>query len=197
MLILASQSPRRRELLTSLGVPFEIRVNPIDETVKPNEAAESYVSRLALEKAQCTLQAEAKNCWVLGSDTSVVVGSKILGKPESKGECIEMLTALSGNTHRVLTAIALVSQDLILDALVETKVTFVHLSDKMKDAYWRSGEPCDKAGGYGIQGLGGIFVSKIEGSYSAVVGLPLHETAKLLSQANLPIWQGELSFTDQ
>jgi len=193
-LILASQSPRRKELLSSLGVEFKTISADIDESVRDGEAADDYVNRLALEKAKAGLGmlTSADATWVLGSDTAVVMGEVILGKPTSKQDFMSMMRRLSGRTHSVLTSIALVSSEVALVELVETKVSFIALTEAQIESYWRSGEPQDKAGGYGIQGLASVFIERIEGSYSAVVGLPLHETAKILSKANLPIWQGEL-----
>lgn len=192
-LILASQSPRRRELLSVLGVDFTVSSADIDESVRPGEQPDAYVSRLAVEKAEAVhaLQPAGK-LWVLGSDTTVVADNEILGKPCDEDDFGRMMNLLSGRDHRVLTSVALVSKDRVLVDCVETRVRFIRLSREQIAAYWSSGEPRDKAGGYGIQGLGSVFVEKIEGSYTAVVGLPLHETAKLLGQADVPVWNGQL-----
>jgi septum formation protein len=191
-LILASQSPRRRELLATVGVDFTALATDIDESVLPGETPNNYVDRLALAKAQAGLALldQQADCWVLGSDTSVVIDGQILGKPTSKENFQTMMRLLSGRTHQVLTGIALVTDKDCYQTLVTTDVTFMVLSEPQILAYWLSAEPLDKAGGYGIQGLGGVFVSQIAGSYSAVVGLPLHETALLLSKARFSLCQG-------
>ena len=191
-LILASQSPRRRELLTTLGIDFTALAANIDESILPGETPSNYVDRLALAKAQAGLELvdRSVDCWVLGSDTSVVIDGQILGKPTSKEHFQTMMRLLSGRSHQVLTGIALVSVGDSYQALVTTEVTFMALSEAQILAYWQSGEPLDKAGGYGIQGLGGVFVSQLTGSYSAVVGLPLHETALLLGKARFSLCQG-------
>jgi septum formation protein len=186
-LILASQSPRRRELLAQLGYQFSIQASDIDETVEKAETAYDYVLRLAKQKAQHVLdllpEAERVNSYVLGSDTSVVFNGKILGKPDNEEDCINTLSLLSGNQHQVLTAIALVSHAGVKGQVITTDVTFKKLTKAEISAYWLTGEPQDKAGSYGIQGIAGQFVKIINGSYSAVVGLPLYETAQLLANA--------------
>ena len=185
-LILASQSPRRRELLAHLGRAFQCVSPNVDESVLRNEQAKAYVERLSIEKAKAGLALTAQqNTWILGSDTSVVVDGKILGKPENFDQCRDMLLLLSGRSHQVVTGIALVSQDQVLSDVVTANVDFAVLSDKDIADYWATGEPQDKAGSYGIQGIGGKFVKSINGSFSAVVGLPLFETEQLLKQAKL------------
>jgi septum formation protein len=186
-LVLASQSPRRRELLDQLGVHFDCCPADIDETPGPAERAEDYVVRLAIEKARAVAP-QYPDSWVLGSDTSVVINGQILGKPESKDDATRMLLSLSDATHQVLTAIALVQGDNCLHRLITTDVRFREITPAMAEAYWQTGEPCDKAGSYGIQGLGGMLVRSIEGSYSAVVGLPLAETADLLMDVGIEGW---------
>lgn len=192
-LILASASPRRRELLAQIGVQAEVSPAQIDESVLSGETPGAYVLRLAREKAQKVFQQLASKqqgtTACLGSDTSVVLDGAILGKPQSLGESHKMLRQLSGTNHQVITAVALVGPFGVRDTLVSTDVWFRELSDNEIEAYWASGEPQDKAGSYGIQGLGAVFVDHIEGSYSAVVGLPLAETAQLLKAAGVPIWQ--------
>lgn len=195
-LILASQSPRRKSLLAQLGYEFTTQPADIDESVRGNESATDYVIRLAEEKAQkifinLPVQQQVKSI-VLGSDTSVVIDGHILGKPADEDECIATLQRLENKEHQVLTAIAVITHDelnqnnKIISQLVETQVQFKALSlDEIK-RYWSTGEPCDKAGSYAIQGIGGQFVTTIKGSYSAVVGLPLYETAQLLAQVDLP-----------
>ncbi|TYK67157.1 Maf family protein [Colwellia echini] len=186
-LILASQSPRRKALLAQLGFEFSIQASDIDETVIANEIAYDYVLRLAKQKAQHIFNLlpknEQANSFVLGSDTSVVFNGHILGKPESEADCIKTLSLLSNNQHQVLTAIALVGKSFVKGEVVTTNVDFKMLSQAEISAYWLTGEPQDKAGSYGIQGIAGQFVKNINGSYSAVVGLPLYETAKLLTEA--------------
>ncbi len=184
-LILASQSPRRRELLTQLGYPFSCCPADIDESELPGETPSAYVERLARQKAQYIANNQSDTTIVLGSDTCVVYQNKILGKPENQLQCLEYLSLLSGNTHQVLTAIAAVQGQLIKSEVVLTQVTFKILSEPEMINYWHSGEPQDKAGAYGIQGLGGQFVRQISGSYSAVVGLPLYQTAQLLAEFGL------------
>jgi len=185
-LILASQSPRRKELLSQLGYTFLCHPADIDETEKSNETPCQYVERLALEKAQHIANKALNTSTVIGSDTCVVSGDKILGKPNDLLQCIEHLSLLSNTTHQVLTAVAIVQGQLSKTIVVSTNVTFKALTlDEMKN-YWHTGEPQDKAGSYGIQGIGGQFVKQINGSYSAVVGLPLYETAQLLAEFSLP-----------
>ena len=186
-IILASASPRRAELLTQIGVPFHTRPVDIDETPLDNEPPSVYVERLAREKA--VAGAADPGEIVIGSDTSVVLGGDILGKPMNVADAEAMLGRLSGCTHQVMTAIALATGGQCLTRLVITEVTFRNLCPEEIRAYVASGEPMDKAGSYGIQGLGGIFVKEIRGSYSAVVGLPLQETATLLAQAGYPVWK--------
>ncbi|GGW72914.1 Maf family protein [Alishewanella tabrizica] len=179
---LASASPRRRELLQQLGVNFEL-INPdIDESILTAEPAAEYVSRLALAKAKTGFQLIAQRLPVLGADTSVVIAQRILGKPRDKTDFLQMMQLLSGQTHQVMTAIALVNATQQLQKLVITDVSFREITSDEMHAYWLTGEPVDKAGGYGIQGLAGKFVARINGSYSAVVGLPLCETDQLLQQ---------------
>ncbi|MBE0486299.1 nucleoside triphosphate pyrophosphatase [Marinobacter sp.] len=187
-LILASASPRRAELLEQIGLAFRVQPADVDETVPAGEPAEQYVERLAREKAQSVARHNPDSL-VLGSDTSVVLQGDILGKPGSVAEAQAMLARLSGQAHQVMTAVALAEGAHCQSRLVVTSVRFRALSDAEIDAYVASGEPMDKAGGYGIQGLGGIFVSELKGSYSAVVGLPLQETAGLLAEAGHPVWR--------
>lgn len=187
-LVLASSSPRRRELLQQIGVEFEVRVNPVDETPFAAEKPADYVRRLAIIKAQASVQADDTRP-VLGADTTVVCNGEILGKPANLSDAKRILGMLSGRAHQVMTAIALVQGQQIQSEVVVTDVVFRSLSDAEIEAYWASGEPCDKAGAYGIQGKGAVFVARIEGSYSAVVGLPLAETAALLTKSGVPLWQ--------
>jgi len=179
---LASASPRRRELLSQLDVDFIVVQAPIDESVLPGEQAAAYVRRLAVAKAAAGFQAQGQPALpTLGADTIVVVDGQILGKPVDQADFVRMMYLLRDRCHQVYTAVALHSAALQRDVTVCTDVWFGPLTDSQIDAYWRSGEPADKAGGYGIQGLGGRFIEKIHGSYFAVVGLPLYETAALLA----------------
>ncbi|HBP5566370.1 Maf family protein [Pseudomonas paraeruginosa] len=191
-LYLASASPRRRELLAQIGVPLSVLSIAIDETPLPDEAPAAYVERLARGKAAAGLamleELGGEGC-VLGADTSVVIDGRILGKPADESDGLAMLAALSGREHQVLTAVALAAATGIEARVVECRVRFRQIGRDEALRYWLSGEPADKAGGYAIQGLGAIFVSRIEGSYSAVVGLPLCETAELLGEFGIPCWQ--------
>ncbi|MFQ3788318.1 Maf family protein [Halomonas sp. A29] len=188
MLCLASASPRRRELLASIGVVVEVRSVDVDETPLHGESPEAYVVRLAREKAV----AGSRHCVLptLGSDTAVVCDGRILGKPADKIEAADMLRLLSGRDHEVLTAVAVTGPVGLLEVCVATRVTMRQIGEEEMTAYWATGEPSDKAGGYAIQGLAAIFVERIEGSHSAVVGLPLFETAQLLARQGVPIWNG-------
>jgi septum formation protein len=190
-LYLASGSPRRRELLTQIAVPFLTQIAPIDENALPGESPITYVERLARAKAQAGLAAlaETADVVVLGADTAVVLDGRILGKPVDRDDALATLNALSGRSHQVLTAVALVSRERLESRVVTSQVTFRPLSQAEIEAYWASGEPQDKAGCYGIQGLAAVFVSQLLGSYSAVVGLPLCETAALLAEFAIPCWQ--------
>lgn len=188
-LYLASASPRRRELLQQIGVPFSLLAVSVDETPLPRETAEDYVRRVALDKARAGLAVlpDSDAC-VLAADTSVVLEQRILGKPADRAEGLAMLAALSGRSHRVLTAIVLANRGACEVCLVDSEVEFRSIDATEAQAYWDSGEPQDKAGGYAIQGWGAVFVSRLRGSYSAVVGLPLCETAQLLDRFGLPRW---------
>lgn len=180
-LYLASGSPRRRELLTQLGLTFERIVTDVEEQRQPNEAAEIYVRRLANDKAQAGVKLAAQDLPVLGADTIVVLNGEVLEKPRDATDARAMLCKLSGHTHQVMTAVALADSQQALDCVVITDVTFRTLTATDIDDYIATGEPMDKAGAYGIQGRGGNFVRKINGSYHAVVGLPLVETGELIS----------------
>ncbi|MBI6955278.1 MULTISPECIES: Maf family protein [unclassified Pseudomonas] len=188
-LYLASGSPRRRELLNQIGVPFTVVSAPIDETPLPGEAPAAYVERLAQAKAVAGFAYTDGAGVVLGADTTVVLDGQILGKPENREQALAMLGDLSKREHQVLTAVALTDGQRSISRCVSTTVRFRTISFEEALRYWDSGEPVDKAGGYAIQGLGAVFVSGIEGSYSAVVGLPLSETAELLEQFGVPCWQ--------
>ena len=180
-LYLASGSPRRHELLTLLGVPFEVILTDTEEQRQEGESAEAYVRRLAQDKAKAGV-ALAPQAWpVLGADTIVVLNGRVLEKPQSETHAAEMLAALSGKQHQVMTAVAIADRHDVLCQLVVTDVTFRNLSQQDICDYIATGEPMDKAGAYGIQGKGGCFVRTITGSYHAVMGLPLVETHELLS----------------
>lgn len=184
-LLLASSSPRRRELLTLLHRPFDCEVPEIQEQRGSSENAGDYVTRLAEEKAQAVAQRQQTSCLVIGSDTLISFQGQVLEKPENYEHFSQMMKQLSGQTHQVLTSVSIChwnghSVVTCETALVTTQVEFAALSQEEIDAYWETGEPHDKAAGYGIQGYGGKFVKRIEGSYFAVVGLPLYETEQLL-----------------
>jgi septum formation protein len=189
MLLLASQSPRRKTLLAQLAVQFTTLNVDIDETHWPEEGSEDYVVRLARQKSQAGLARMPDMQWSLGADTVVVVAPKgeqrILGKPRDFVDACMMWDWLAEGPHNVLTAVAIASHSSTIHCLVNTQVWFSALSKKQKQWYWNSKEPQDKAGAYGIQGLAGQFVKKLHGSYSAVVGLPLYETGELLKQAGI------------
>ncbi|MCX2972486.1 septum formation inhibitor Maf [Halieaceae bacterium IMCC8485] len=182
-LILASASPRRRELLHQIGVAHLCEPANIDESRLAGEKPEDYVLRMAREKAAAVASRHSGGSLaVLAADTSVVIDEDVLGKPGDHFEALGMLARLSGRSHRVLTGICLNTQrGEVLSEMVETKVHFLQLTREQCESYLATPEPWDKAGGYGIQGLAGAFVSSIEGSYSNVVGLPLAQTWQLLS----------------
>ncbi len=185
---LASASPRRRELLAQIGLVLgdeDIVVTDIDETPLAGEASQAYVERLARAKAQAGYE---PGCVVLGADTAVVIDDEILGKPCGLTEGVAMLERLSGRTHLVCTGVAGFDGTRLESLVVETRVRFRHIPRAEAEAYWQTGEPSDKAGGYGIQGIGSIFAEGIEGSYSAVVGLPLQQTEALLQLLNIDTW---------
>lgn len=187
-IVLASASPRRAELLKQIGLSFQVRPADIDETPGAGEPAFHYVERLACGKA-LAVQALEQDAIVIGSDTAVVLEGRILGKPLDRRDAADMLRQLSGKTHQVMTAVAIASADGCESRVAVTDVRFRRISGEETEAYVATGEPMDKAGGYGIQGRGGIFVEELRGSYSAVVGLPLQETAELLAAAGHPVWE--------
>ncbi|CAK1773060.1 Maf family protein [Vibrio crassostreae] len=200
-LVLASGSPRRKELLSQLGYEFSVLVTDVEECKHAQETAEEYVKRLSLDKALAALSLLKDNpserqhvvpssdtvdngseIVVLGSDTVVVSQGQVLEKPSDFSDSKRMLTQLANERHQVMTAISVVSEEKQRTEIIITDVWFKPLSEKEIEQYWQTGEPCDKAGSYGIQGLGGRFVTRIEGSYYAVVGLPLFETDQLLQE---------------
>ncbi|MCK8072992.1 Maf family protein [Vibrio sp. 1CM23M] len=200
-LVLASGSPRRKELLSQLGYEFSVLVTDVEECKHAQETAEEYVKRLSLDKALAALSLLKDNpserqhvvpssdtvdhdsdIVVLGSDTVVVSQEQVLEKPTDFADSKRMLTQLANERHQVMTAVSVVSEEKQRTEIIITDVWFKPLSEKEIEQYWQTGEPCDKAGSYGIQGLGGRFVTRIEGSYYAVVGLPLFETDQLLQE---------------
>ncbi|NUT15675.1 MAG: septum formation inhibitor Maf [Cupriavidus sp.] len=194
-LYLASQSPRRRELLTQLGVRYELLLANDDEdaealeAVLPGETPDDYVQRVCALKAEAALRRRERRALpdapVLTSDTTVCLGGRILGKPADGADAAAMLGALAGTTHRVLTAVTVVSTTGMRHALSVSEVTFRPLQPAEIERYVASGEPLGKAGAYGIQGRAAEFVARIAGSYSGIMGLPLFETAALLREARL------------
>jgi len=181
-LILASGSPRRKQLLSQLGLAFEVRVSDIDETPFKSESPVAYVERLSREKAASIASQVDKEHIVLAADTTVVLEGNILGKPESKEHGVNMLMALSGTSHQVLTGVSVTGCDRVSTLSVETEVKFRKLTRSEALWYWGTGEPQDKAGSYGLQGIGAAFVESLSGSYSNVIGLPLSETIDLLRE---------------
>jgi len=178
-IILASRSPRRAELLRAAGFDFDVHAAQIDETPRPGEAAAAYVERLAIEKAQAVFALHSSQI-VLGADTTVVLDGRILGKPEDRADAVAMLTALSGRAHDVLTGVAIVSALGVRSGVEHTRVWFAAVTDEDIRHYVDSGQPMDKAGAYGIQGLASRFIPRIEGSYSNVVGLPVTLVSSIL-----------------
>ncbi len=186
---LASTSPRRRELLRQIGVSYRLVRLEVDETPLPDETPRDCVARLALLKARtgCTALGRRKPAPVLGADTAVVVDNVILGKPRDRDEGLAMLALLSGREHRVLSAVALATPARSAVKVQESRVWFRELEPAERVAYWDSGEPPDKAGGYAIQGRAAAFITQLRGSYSGVMGLPLFETAELLRAFGTPL----------
>ncbi len=189
-LILGSGSPRRRELLAQLGVvPDEVRAPEVDETPEPGELPRAYCRRIAAAKA-AALQGGPDDV-ILCADTTVALGRRILGKPSDAGEAAAFLFALSGRRHRVITALAVKRGGTVRERDVVTAVRFKRLSDTEVNGYLATGDWQGKAGGYAIQGPAGAFIPWIQGSYTAVVGLPVYETAMLLAAAGWPVWRQE------
>ncbi|HYD95235.1 MAG TPA: Maf family protein [Noviherbaspirillum sp.] len=195
---LASKSPRRRELLRQIGVEFELlllrdqmpRGPDVSEAVLPGEKAQDYVVRVTREKAEKAWEIMIARRLplrpVLAADTTVVIDGRILGKPADQAEAMDMLRALSGRTHQVITSVALHRDQDTWQLTQSSDVTLSELTEDMMRAYCASPEPYDKAGGYGIQGMAAVFVKHIAGSYTGIMGLPLHETAQILNQAGIP-----------
>lgn len=188
-LYLASASPRRRQLLEQLRLSFEVRIADVDETLRPGELPADYVLRLARTKAETVVRELGQPAaWVLAADTAVVLGSAILGKPNGREDGLAMLQRLSGREHVVLSAIALWHDGKLDTALSTSEVRFRTIAAAEAAAYWDTEEPADKAGGYGIQGLGAVFVERLQGSYSGIMGLPLFETVELLRRAGMSVF---------
>lgn len=187
---LASASPRRLELLRQIGIACRVLPVSVDESVQPPERPAEYVRRLAQLKAEAGWKVQnAPQAVVLGADTSVVLGEEILGKPRDAEEGAAMLLKLSGRTHQVLTAVAVRTAAGSEGRLSRSEVTFRAIGRAEARAYWETGEPQDKAGGYAVQGLGAVFIAHLNGSFSGVMGLPLFETAALLGAAGVPHWR--------
>ena len=183
-IVLASQSPRRRELLANVGIPHEVRPADIDETLWPGETPEAHSMRLAREKS-ATIAAREPGAAVIGSDTIVVVDGEILGKPRDVAEAKAMIARLAGRSHTVFTAVAVARADRVHESVVRVTVTFRDLAPWEIDAYVATGEPMDKAGGYGIQGFGSTIVERIDGDYFAVMGLPVVTVVRLLGEVGI------------
>ena len=192
VLCLASVSPRRRELLAQIGVPHVVLGADIDETFLPGETPRDYVTRLAREKA-LAIRRNGQQLPVLAADTTVVVDDKVFGKPLDQAQAVHMLGELSGRVHEVLTAVALADARGVVARLSSSTVQFRTVSREESVAYWETGEPRDKAGGYAIQGLGAVFIESLRGSYSGVMGLPLYETGELLRAAGIAYWGADRS----
>jgi septum formation protein len=186
VLVLASASPRRAEILETLGLPTEVRPARVDESVLPGEGAEEHAERLARAKA-AAVAGLVPGRWVLAGDTVVVVDDRILGKPRDEDHAVEMLMALQGRAHRVVSALALVEPGgRVRSGVQSTNVRFRPFGRPEAEAYAATGEPMDKAGAYGIQGLGAILVEGVEGDYSGIVGLPVPQLVRLLEEAGRP-----------
>jgi septum formation protein len=188
LVCLASVSPRRRELLTQIGVPHIVVGADIDETVQVGEAPRDYVLRMARQKA-LAVRERGERLPVLAADTTVVLDGLIYGKPRDREDGLAMLGRLSGRTHEVLTAVAVADSHGVALRLSVSAVRFRGLSSEECAAYWETGEPRDKAGGYAVQGAAAVFIESLSGSYSGVMGLPLFETAELLRAAGVPYWE--------
>lgn len=187
-IILASASPRRQELLDQIKVTYWVHPVDLDETPLPDETPVDYVQRLAAEKSAACIAQLGDSLPVLAADTAVVLGDLIMGKPKDRDDAVAMLRQLSGKMHRVYSAISLRGRE-HGQAISITEVTFRLLTESEIAAYWQSGEPLDKAGSYAIQGRGGVFVESLSGSFSGVVGLPLFETAELLSRQGIRLFK--------
>lgn len=186
-IVLASASPRRAELLQQIGLDFDVSPSDIDESVHSNEPVVDYVQRMALSKAVVARQQHSPKDIIIAADTTVSIDDAILGKPENEAHCLEMLARLSGRIHMVHTAVVVSQLDYVGKALSSSQVSFRAINAAEAKNYWSTGEPKDKAGSYAIQGKGAVFVNKITGSYSGVVGLPLYELTQLLRETDVSI----------
>ncbi len=186
-IILASASPRRAELLQQIGLDFDVASSDIDESVMDNESVVAYVQRMAQEKAQVARQQYTPGDIIIAADTTVTIDNIILGKPENETHCLDMLATLSGRIHTVHTAVVVSQFDYLGTALSTSEVSFRNIDKNEAKNYWLTGEPKDKAGGYAIQGRGAVFINKLTGSYSGVVGLPLYELTQLLSETDVSL----------
>lgn len=187
-IVLASASPRRVALLSQIGIDCDVMPSQIDEEARENEAPLDYVRRMAEEKA-ASVAGLLPGRIVLGADTDVIMQSRILGKPRDKADFLEMFNLLSGRTHQVITAVSVAHAEQYWLKTSISDVTFREVSEEERLAYWQTGEPCDKAGGYAIQGQAAMFIRAISGSYSGIMGLPLYETSELLSGAGIRLLQ--------
>ncbi|MGH8398679.1 MAG: Maf family protein [Gammaproteobacteria bacterium] len=189
LIYLASQSPRRAELLRQLGVLFEVVHAPVDESFQYGESPDRYVLRVARMKAEAALAllGDKADRPLLTADTAITLDGRILGKPRDRADGLVMLAQLSGRTHQVLSGLVVWTPDGVRQALSTSTVSFRTLAPDEAAVYWETGEPADKAGAYAIQGRGAVFVERLEGSYSGVMGLPLYETAQLLRSAGIEI----------
>ena len=184
-IVLASSSPRRRQLLEMLRITFRVIVPDVDETVLPGEAPDAYVTRLSGAKAEAVVF-QVPGEIVLAADTTVVLGGDILGKPESSAHAVDMLMRLQGRTHEVLTAVAVARDDVLEQALDRSRVTFRAADQALLAAYVATGEPMDKAGAYAVQGLGAPLIERVEGDFFGVMGLPLRLALDLLGKLGRP-----------
>jgi septum formation protein len=183
-LFLSSSSPRRLELVKQLNLHCDVVNAPVEEVGLPGESAESYTLRMAFEKADSGYNKLAgDDIWVIGGDTLILFEGKVFEKPRNQQDAYRMLKQLSGHSHEVLSSVAVMHDGATFSALNKTRVFFRTLSDAEIEAYWRTGEPCDKAGAYAIQGIAAGFIEKIEGSFSGVIGLPLFELQELLKES--------------
>ena len=182
--ILASQSPRRRELLTLIGIPHDVRPADLDETMRPGESPTGYAERLARAKAQAVAEGDERAI-VIGADTIVVLDGEVLGKPADASEAVQTLRRLAGRTHTVHTAVAVAHGGHLESGVESVEVTFRPLTDEQVGAYVATGEPMDKAGAYGIQGYGAVLVERIHGDYFAVMGLALGRLVELLERVGV------------
>jgi septum formation protein len=180
-IVLASRSPRRAELLTAAGIPFEVLVADVDESTRPNEPPQEYVERLAIDKASA-ISGLRGDALVVGADTTVVVDGLILGKPRDRAEATGMLWRLNGRSHDVLTGVAVAGPRGTRSAVDRTRVWFDPMTAEEIGQYVASGEPLDKAGAYAIQGLASRYIPRIEGSYTNVVGLPVALVVRLIAE---------------